>query len=230
MLFLKFPVLFLHGILKKLLVLLSYNMKEKIIQKAAELFITLGFKSVTMDDIAAEMGISKKTIYTHFNNKTHLIKETTSYVFESISCGIDEICKTEKNPIKELYKIKKLVMVNLKDEKSSPQYQLQKYYPEVYSMLKEKHFKKMHECTLENLQKGVKLGLYRDNINVEFISRIYFIGVNGIKDHTLFPVQNFPKASLFEEYLEYHLRGIVTKEGLKTLNKFINQKVTQQTT
>lgn len=212
--FLKFPVVFSQSL-----------MKEKIIQKAGEMFITLGFKSVTMDDIAQEMGISKKTIYTHFDNKTNLVRETVTYLFHTISCEIDEIRAEEKNPIEELYEIKKLVLMHLKYEKSSPQYQLQKYYPEIHDTIKAMHFEKMHCCTLENLEKGVKKKLYRENLDIDFIARIYFIGMNGIKDDSIFPVQKFPKISLYEAYLEYHLRGIVTKEGLKILNTFINQTI-----
>lgn len=203
----------------------SLIMKDRITHKATELFITLGFKSVTMDDIAKELGISKKTIYTHFRNKTELVKEVTVNLFGVISCGIDEIRAEDKNPIEELYEIKKLVMIHLKDEKSSPQYQLQKYYPDIHDTLKALHFEKMYTCTLSNVQRGIAQGLYRDNLDMEFVARIYFIGVNGIKDDTLFPIQKFPKATLFEEYLEYHLRGIVTKEGLQTLNKFIKTSV-----
>ncbi|PKA83174.1 TetR family transcriptional regulator [Ulvibacter sp. MAR_2010_11] len=199
-------------------------MKEKIIKNAAELFITLGFKSVTMDDIANHMGISKKTIYSHFSNKTELVKEATLCVFHEITCGIRCIRELNKNPIEELYEIKKFAMLHLKNEKVSPQYQLQKYYPEIFNTLKEKQYENMHECTLQNLERGVALGLYRDNLDIEFVSRIYFIGVRGIKDDTLFPTQRFPKAELMEDYLEYHLRGIVTPEGLKTLNKFIKQQ------
>lgn len=212
--FLKFPIVFLPPL-----------MKEKIIQKATELFINLGFKSVTMDDIAQEMGISKKTIYTHFNNKTQLVRETTTYLFDHIIHGIDCICDLEKNPIEELYEIKKLVMLHLKEEKSSPQYQLQKYYPEVHDQLKAKHFDKMYDCTKKNLTRGVEQGLYRDNIDIEFISRIYFLGVNGTKDDVMFPSTLFPKSKLMEDYLEYHLRGIVTSEGLTILKKFIKTTV-----
>lgn len=196
-------------------------MKEKILHKAGELFLTLGFKSVTMDDIANEMGISKKTIYTHYKNKTQLVKATTLHLFEIISTGIDCICALHKNPIEELYEIKKLVMLHLKNEKSSPQYQLQKYYPEIYNSLKIKKFEIMQDCVVENLNKGISEGLYRKNLNVDFAFRIYFLGINGIKDETLFPFENFPKIKLMENYLEYHLRGIVTKEGLKTLHKII---------
>ena len=209
--FLKFPIVDLPTI-----------MKEKIIHKAADMFITLGFKSVTMDDIAASMGISKKTIYAHFKNKTDLVKESTLAMFHVISHGIDCISDLDKNPIEELYDIKKFVMMHLKDEKSSPQYQLQKYYPEISNTLRNLHFERMQECTLKNLRRGVEQGLYRNNLDIEFISRIYFIGVNGIKDDSMFPNQIFAKAALMEDFLEYHLRGIVTKKGQITLNKFIN--------
>lgn len=146
-------------------------------------------------------------------------------VFETISYGIDCICELNKNPIEELYEIKRLVMVHLKNERSSPQYQLQKYYPEIHESLKANQYQKMSECTLRNLKRGVEMGLYRENLDIDFVSRIYFIGVNGIKDEVLFPPSKFKKDKIFDDYLEYHLRGIVTKEGLKTLNQFINSTV-----
>ena len=198
-------------------------MKNKIIQKAAELFISLGFKSVTMDEIAGSLGISKKTIYLHFNNKTELIRETTYSIFNEITCGIDHIQSQQFNPIQELFEVKKFAMQLLKNEKSSPQYQLQKYYPELFDELKEKQFEKMQECTLQNLKRGVSLGLYRDNLDQEFVARIYFLGISGIKNDHLFPTDKFTKTQLMDNYLEYHLRGIVTEKGLKTLYKFIIQ-------
>jgi hypothetical protein len=196
-------------------------MKDKIKITATELFLNLGFKSVTMDDIANEMGISKKTIYTHFSNKTDLVNEVTSSLFCLISEGIDLICAAEKNSIEELFEVKRFVMEHLKDEKSSPQYQLQKYYPKIYATLKNKQFDVMQDCVKANLKRGVNTGVYRDTINIEFISRIYFNGVIGIKDNELFPLKEFSMNTLMEYFLEYHIRGICTPKGLETLNKFI---------
>ncbi|EDM45596.1 transcriptional regulator, tetR family protein [unidentified eubacterium SCB49] len=196
-------------------------MKEKIIQKASNMFITLGFKSVTMDDIASEIGISKKTIYAHFKTKTSLVKETTKYMFETVDTGINSICSLEKDPIEEIFEIKYFLMEILKDEKSSPLFQLKKYYPAISNNLHKKKFELMISCTLNNLKRGINLGIYRPNLDINFVSRIYFVGINGIKNDTFFPSQDFPKSQVHEEYLEYHLRGIVTPKGLKTLNKFI---------
>ena len=196
-------------------------MREKILKKAIDLFINFGFKSVTMDDIASEMHISKKTIYSHFNNKTKLVEAATFCVFETISNEINCICEMQKNPIEELYEIKKSVMLHLKNEKTSPHYQLCKYYPEINESLKKKQFELMQACVVNNFERGIEMGLYRTNLNEEFVSRIYFLGITGIKDENLFPTNVFTKTKIMDNFLEYHLRGIITKEGLYTLNTII---------
>jgi len=209
-LFLKFPDVHLHPI-----------MREKIIHKSGELFLTLGFKSVTMDDIANALGISKKTIYQHFENKTKLIEATTTNMFENICGGIDCICEASHNPIEELYDIKMYVMNYLKNEKTSPQFQLKKYYPQIFQSLQMKQFEKMYVSVKESIQNGVDTGLFRENIDVDFISRMYFNGMIGIKDENIFPSERFTMDYLMESYLEYHLRAICNENGLRTLHKFI---------
>ncbi len=186
------------------------------------MFLNLGFKSVTMDDIANEMGISKKTIYQHFSNKTDLVEACVFLLFDTICTGIDTICESAENPIEELYHIKRFVMQNLKNEKSSPQYQLKKYYPKIYGRIKLKQFEVMHESVTENLTTGIEQGLFRANMDVDFVARLYFNGMTGIKDTDLFPQGRHNMNELMENYLEYHLRAIVTKKGFETLNNFIN--------
>lgn len=196
-------------------------MRENIINKATDLFLNLGFKSVTMDDIANEMGISKKTIYVHFANKTKLVEAVTFSVFENVCDGIDNICDASANPIEELYDIKMFVLHYLKNERSSPQFQLQKYYPQIHNQIRIKHFEKMHGSVKESLQKGIDTDLFRKNLDVDFIARLYFNGMTGIKDQDLFPADIYTPEYLMENYLEYHLRAIVTDKGLQILNKFI---------
>ncbi len=198
-------------------VFLHSFMKDKILQNATEMFLNLGFKSVTMDDIANNCGVSKKTIYAHFSNKTNLVDTVTKHLFSKICCGIDLIHDQQKNPIRELFEIKRFVMKNLKDKKSSPQYQLQKYYPKIFKWLKEQQFKVMQESIKENLKSGVLNGYYRDNLDFEFISRIYFHGLNGIRDVDMFPFDQYSMKKLMNEYLEYHIRGICTAKGIQEL-------------
>lgn len=197
-------------------------MREKILIGSSDLFLNYGFKSVTMDDIANALGISKKTIYQHFDNKTKLVEATTMYLFDIISHGIDDICALETNPIEEIFAIKRFVMNHLKDEKSSPQYQLQKYYPKIFATLKRKQFEVMQSCVTDNLKRGVQIGLYRDSIDIDFISRIYFNSMISLKDKDLFPLKNYTMNTLMNYYLEYHLRGICTTKGIETLTQFIN--------
>ena len=196
-------------------------MKEKIIIKSTEMFLTLGFKSVTMDDIASEMGISKKTIYVYFPNKTKLVESVTMHMFNIIACGVEEVCTLKKNPIEEIYDIKNLIRDHLKGEKTSPQHQLQKYYPKIFESLKEKQFEIMNECVTGNLTRGLEAGIYRSNLNIDFIARIYFNNMVGLKDPKLFPLKHFSMNELLENFLEYHIRGICTEKGNKILNKII---------
>lgn len=181
------------------------------------MFLNLGFKSVTMDDIAKTSGVSKKTIYAHFSNKTDLVEAVTDYLFDSICEGIDLIHEQQKNPIVELFEIKKFVMQHLKDEKSSPQYQLQKYYPKIYVDLKKRQFEVMQESIKENLTRGIDMELYRTSLDIDFIARMYFHGMVGIKDKDLFPLNDYSMNTLMNYYLEYHLRGICTEKGIQDL-------------
>lgn len=198
-------------------------MKEKIIAKSEGLFLTLGFKNVTMDDIASAMGISKKTIYTHFSNKTELVGIVTFSILEHIYKAIEQINKSAINPIEELYEIKLFLLNYLKNERGSAHYQLKKYYPKIFEELEIKKFEKMHSSVERSLKKGVELQLFRANIDVAFISRVYFVGMSGIRDTTVFSEDQFNKNYLLESYLEYHLRAIVTEKGLNILNKHIKK-------
>lgn len=198
-------------------------MKDSILHKATDLFLTLGFKSVTMDDIATKMGISKKTIYANYETKTKLIEASTLYLFQTISQGINSICAQKYNPIEELFNIKQFVMQHLKGEQSSPQYQLQKYYPKIHKTLKAKQLEVMEDCVIENLNRGIEQALYRPEIDIAFTSRIYFSGMMSIKDNAIFPERTFNKKELMENYLEYHLRGICSPKGLTIVNTFITK-------
>ncbi len=167
------------------------------------------------------MGISKKTIYTHFNNKETIIGVVTDHVFEMVCNDIDAICDLGQNPIQELYAIKKRVMQYMQKEKASPTYQLQKYYPTIYNNIKQRQFSYMQQCVVKNLNTGLEQDLYRKNIEVQFVARIYFNGITGIKEESLFPHTLFEGETLYEMYLEYHLRGIVTPKGRNILNQLI---------
>lgn len=187
------------------------------------MFLSLGFKSVTMDDIANKLGISKKTIYAHFDTKTKLVEAATHYLFDTINDGIKQIQSEKKNPILENYEIKRFSMCNLKDEETSPQYQLEKYYPKIFASLKTKQFNLVQRCVIENLERGITTGHYRSDIPISFISRIHYVGMMGIKDKKLFPEDEYSNKKLMEYFLKYHLYAICTPKGLETLEALLNK-------
>ena len=195
-------------------------MKSTIIEKATKLFLQLGFKSVTMDDLAVSLGISKKTLYIHFENKHQLVKEVAHSIFEKVTRDIIKIKDGTSNPIEELHCVKMEAMKYLGSEKTSPNYQLQKYFPKIYEDLKTKEYQYFGELVKNSLQNGINTDLFRAEIDVEFVSRLYLNGMRGIRDIEIFPIEQFKIEELFENYLDYHLRAIVTPKGLKSLTLF----------
>mgnify|MGYP005655222701 FL=1 len=193
-------------------------MKNKIIIRATELFLSLGFKSVTMDDLAQSMGISKKTIYQFFKNKDQLIRSCTRSIQTKLVEEFNEIRKNASNPIIELFQVKKEVMKILGNTETAPQFQLQKFYPEIYKELKDREFDLVGKNLQESLERGIKSGYFREEINIDFIMRIYLNGLAGVRDINLFPIKEFKVEQVLEEFIEYHLRAISTKKGLTLLD------------
>ncbi|MGB2128471.1 MAG: TetR/AcrR family transcriptional regulator [Flavicella sp.] len=198
-------------------------MKENILQMATEMFLTLGFKSVTMDDIAQKIGISKKTIYSHFPNKNKLVESATFTLFDNICDGINKIIEQGHNPIEEVFRIKKFIIQKVKDERSPSIYQLKKYYTQVHNALMQKQFAMMQECVAENIKRGIEEGYFRTDLDVDLMTRIYFIGISGIKDPNTFPTERFEMNYLLENYIEYHIRGIATTKGIEKLQQIKQQ-------
>jgi len=194
-------------------------MKKKIILKAINLFFSLGFKSVTMDDLAQSMSISKKTIYQFFKNKNQLISSCTESIQKQLVETFKEIRKNADNPIVELFEIKKEAMKILGNTETAPQFQLQKFYPEIYEEIKDREFNLFKDNFQESLKRGIKSEYFRKEINIDFVTRIYLNGMRGVRDINLFPLNEFKVDEVIEDFIEYHLRAISTKKGLSLLNK-----------
>ena len=195
-------------------------MQEKILNTATEMFLQYGFKSVTMDDIASKLGISKKTIYAHYPTKNKLVQATGSHLLQTISEGINKVRSRNLNPVVENFEIKRFVNQHLKGEQTSPHYQLKKYYPKIFNNLIEEQFNVLEDCVEENIGRGIEMGYYREQINIPFVTRIHFVGMMGIKDKEMFPLEEFSEQDLTDKFLDYHLRAICTPKGIKTLEEF----------
>ncbi|WP_127846478.1 TetR/AcrR family transcriptional regulator [Psychroflexus aestuariivivens] len=198
-------------------------MKEKILNKAEEMFLEYGFKSVTMDDLANELGVSKKTIYESFANKLDLVQNVSIFIRDKIHQEIDEVISKNFDPIQEMFEIKKVIMRRMKNQKSSPQYQLQKYYPKVFANLKQSQVCKMEDCITHNIERGLAEKYYRNDINKVFVCRIYISGMLNLKDEELFKDSELTPKQLYEEFMKYHLRSIVDTKGKLRLSELEKQ-------
>ena len=191
-------------------------MKEKIIAKATDLFLKLGFKSVTMDDIAGEMCISKKTIYKYFCNKELLIEESTNMVHKEVHQIIDSIVAKNHNAIEENFEIRKMFKEMFKAGDTSPVFQLKKHYPEIYDMVMSRE---INECSIvfkQNIEKGIQQGLYRKNTPIDTYVDFYYTLIFSINGN----VSSERIANELElQALEYHTRAMATAEGIIELEK-----------
>ncbi|MBA5792302.1 TetR/AcrR family transcriptional regulator [Flavobacterium sp. xlx-214] len=206
-------------------------MKETILKKSLLLFTQHGFKSITMDDIAKELGISKKTIYQHFASKNELVKATVDYVFEAATNKMKALIGKCETPIHEHFAMKncvgELFGYNIQ---ASTVYQFNKYYPKLAERIQQKRHDDYDLTILRNLKDGVKNGYYRKEIDIDFVGKVFFSSSTAFfNDESFINMQNTQSIDeLNYKFLEYHLRGIVTTKGLEILEQLLKPHTTNE--
>jgi len=193
-------------------------MKDKILQKSTDMFLRLGFKSITMDDIACEMCISKKTIYKYFSNKDLLIEESVQMVHKEVHETITKIVSQNFNAIEENFEIRRMFKEMFKSVESSPIYQLKKHYPEIYEKVLSMQVSICEECFRDNIIKGINEGLYRKELDIENYVKFYYTLIFNINENTMLEKD---AQELELKALEYHIRAMATLTGIKELEKQI---------
>jgi AcrR family transcriptional regulator len=194
-------------------------MQEKIIAKATELFLKLGFKSITMDDIAGEMCISKKTIYKYFINKEVLIAESTEKMHRHVHQIIESIIAENHNPIAENFEIRKMFKSVFQSADTSPLYQLKKHYPEIHEKVMCQEMHECHSFLRQNILRGIALGFYRADMDVENCIKFYYTLIFHINENTALEKE---AQQLELAVLEYHTRAIATTKGIAELEKHLS--------
>lgn len=199
-------------------------MKDIILKKSLELFTKHGFKMVTMDEIAKDLGISKKTIYTHYKSKDDLVEDTVNYILNEATERLYSIAGTCETPIHEHFAIKNCIgdLFGHKIQTSTI-YQFNKYYPKIAEKINLKRHKDYDFTILRNLREGVRLGYYRSDIDIEFVGRMFFLtSTSFINDDFYFINSNDEYVEeLNYKILEYHLRSIVSSKGLEILEQLL---------
>jgi AcrR family transcriptional regulator len=196
---------------------------KNILSKVRELYTKYGIKSITMDDVATELGISKKTIYQYITDKDDLVGK---FVENEISQRREEICKCFKtgfNSIEEMFEISIFMNKIIRDQNPTTDHDLKKYYPHHYQKMAKIRREETLKYISENLKKGKAEGLYRDEVDSEIIARLYISRVESIHLNDLFSIEEFTSLKLFIELLSYHIRGIATEKGIIVLNNKLKE-------
>jgi TetR/AcrR family transcriptional regulator, cholesterol catabolism regulator len=199
-------------------------MEEKvneILQKVSELYFKYGIKSVTMDDVARELGISKKTLYEYFTDKNDLVGKFLQFHIQKIRCVFEEEKDDDRNAIDHLLFISKIMRNFLQEMTPSVHYDLQKYYPSIFKSLFEYKRNNMLNSVKQNIIRGMKEGLYRKDLNPEIIAHIYVNRVEASMDVDFLKTNDFTSSELFGEMFTYHIRGISSKKGIEYFDKQI---------
>jgi AcrR family transcriptional regulator len=195
-------------------------MEEKdIIAAAAELFLRFGIKSITMDEISRQLGISKKTLYRYFKDKHELVENTMLEMLRLKKATIDEIMKKGGNAIEEIFEVYNYANEIIREYNPSLEFDLQRQYPKIYRQLREMHRNQIFEATLQNLKKGKKEGLYRKDLDVDIISKLYVMRMENMMHHDFIKTEELHSKKFFNEVFKYHLYAIISAEGLEFVKK-----------
>lgn len=193
--------------------------ETKLLISIRDLFVKFGIKSLTMDDIARQLGISKKTLYLSFSNKKDLVKKVMEYQISNIQCDVVEMCSGEGNAIEELMGIGKKVNEGLSDAHPSIMFDIQKYYPQAWKVLMNHKEEFVFNKMLTNLYDGIEQGLYRENLNPEVITKAFMVMTEAMMSNQLAIPGKFNFQELHLELMRYHIRGIANGKGREYLKQ-----------
>ena len=184
-----------------------------ILAKVRRLYQRYGIKSVTMDDIAAQLNISKKTIYEYFTDKEDLVQHVLMFELENRSNELNAIEKQNYNAIEELFEVYKMINAMFREYNPAMEYDVRKYYPDLFMNIKVIRRKRMYESSYNNMNKGKGEGLYRKELNSKIIAKLHVFRTENLFDNDMFTQEELTSFKMFHEVFIYHLHGILSHEG-----------------
>ena len=193
--------------------------KDTIIKKVRELYHRYGIRSVTMDDVVREVGISKKTLYQHFKDKNELVSAVIKCDSETKMEEHDDMIKNSANAIEMMLAFYSFQVKMIKEYKPTLIFDLKKYYPRVHNDFVENKRKIIYQNVLTNLVRGKKEGLYRKNLNEEVIAMLNLLRVEAFVNSATLNAEEILTPAFFKEMFTYHMYGIVSDEGRKILEE-----------
>jgi TetR/AcrR family transcriptional regulator, cholesterol catabolism regulator len=196
---------------------------KNILLKVREWYMKYGIKSMTMDDVARELGISKKTLYQYVSDKDDLVGK---FVDNEIAIRQEQICNCFRvgfNAIEELINISLFMNKLMREQNPATEHDLRKYYPNHYQKIVKTRREGIFNYILLNLKKGQEEELYRKEMNNEIIAKLYLLRTESIHSNDIFTIEEFTSIKFFMELLTYHIRGIATEKGINVLENKIKE-------
>ncbi len=192
---------------------------NNLLDNISTLFKKYGVKSVTMDDIARKFGVSKKTLYQHFENKTDVVYKVAHFEFDKEREILKKLCQEHKNVIDQLFVISKFIVKSNLLLSPSLMYSMEKYFHKTWEELINERREFVLNLIAENFKEGMKQGIYRSDINLSIIKLFYsfLLNIKSIKFFNDLTRENFDDT--FNTIFTYHIRGIANHEGIEYLEK-----------
>jgi len=188
------------------------EIKERILKKAMELFMRYGIRAITMDEIARNMGISKKTIYQYFSDKDELVYETAlNHVASECMCWED--LTQFKSAIEEAQEIDRMMIADIQDTNPVIVYELNRYHPKAWDLINQMKEQTIKPNIKAHLLRGRAEGVYRDDFDVNIITNLrasmFELGLNP----SVFSPNEFKLIDVFNSLNEHFIKGILTEKG-----------------
>jgi TetR/AcrR family transcriptional regulator, cholesterol catabolism regulator len=201
------------------------EMKERIQLKARDLFHRYGFKSVTMDEIASQLGVSKKTIYQYYSDKDELVDVVVRNLTSFSKSLCDQNCGAGKDAIHEVFLAMDITQQILADMNPTMMYDLERSHPKTFSVFLEFRNKYLFEQIISNLKRGIEEGLYRLDINIEVMAKIRLEGLMIGFNVDIFPPSKFTMAEAQKLVIEHFLFGIASSKGYNLILKYKEESI-----
>lgn len=195
----------------------------RVLLASRELFKQFGVKAVTMDQVRQRCGISKKTLYKYVDNKADLVRQVFSSAVEELFTAMNELfdASTPGNAIDKLFALERFAEQHLRGEEDRILEQLVQYYPEIAVEVKNARQRMVATFTRANLEEGIAEGLYREDLNIEYITILYYGHILAVHESVIGGDVDFNE--LRKASLRYHIRGIASAKGLHYLNELLKQ-------
>lgn len=193
--------------------------KQEYLEQIMHHFMRYSIKSVTMDDISKQLKMSKKTLYKYFKDKDEIVCTIVKMQIAEENEIMQAVCQKSGNAIEETYGFAEMVIEKQKDLNPSVLYDLEKYHPKAWKIFSNHKRVDLYKCIKQNIERGIKEGIYRQNVNAEIVAKLYSEKLDMMFNIELFPRDSFSFEDIHSEMIRYHLKGIVSKEGVKYLKE-----------